>query len=485
MKVYLLNPPYYPHFGRSMRWQDVGRAGTLYYPIWLAYAAAALEAENEVRLVDAPAWGWGLKEIVADANKFCPNIIVIDTSFPSLSNDIAVAGSLKQSCPEAKVVIVGPPASQLADNILGSPCIDIVARWEYEFTLQELVRELEGHGNIKDIKGISYQQNGQVVHNPEREFSNSEDLDGLPFVSKVYKKYLHIEDYFLSSSLYPEVQIFTGRGCPFRCTFCSWTQTLTGRNYRVRSITSVLDEFQWIQDNLPQVKEIFLEDDTFTIDNERVLEFTLGYAERRLKANWACNARVGLGYEVMKTMKKANCRLVIVGYESGSDTVLKNIKKGITVEQTKQFAKDARRAGLLVHGDFVIGLPGETRETIDLTKRLIAEVKPDILQVSVATPFPGTELYQWAKTNGYLLTDDPNEYLDEQGHQKSIMSYPQLTAGDIARTADNILKEYYLSVKYVPIALRQLFRRNGIQEMSRLWHSARIFIVDYVWKRRG
>jgi len=467
-----------------MRWQDTGRAGTLYYPIWLAYATAALEAENEVRLVDAPAWGWGVKEVVADAGKFCPDIVVIDTSFPSLRNDIVVAESLKQACSGVTVVIVGPPASQFTKVILQSPGVDIVIPWEYDLTLQDLARALEERRDLRGIKNITYKHNGQVMINPSRGLPDSKYLDQLPFVSKAYKKYLHVEDYFLSSSLYPEVQIFTGRGCPFQCTFCSWTQTLTGRNYRVRSVASVLDEFQWIQDNLPQVKEVFIEDDTFTIDRKRVMNFVQGYNERRLKVTWACNARVGLDYEVMKAMERANCRLVIVGYESGSDAILNNIKKGITVEQIRQFAKDARKAGLFVHGDFIIGLPGETRETIESTRRLISEVRSDILQVSVATPFPGTEFYQWAKKNGYLLTDDPNEYLDEQGHQKSVMSYPELTAGDIARTVDDILKGYYLSLKYVPIALRQLFCRTGFHEMNRLWRSARAFLVDYVWKRQ-
>ena len=262
----------------------------------------------------------------------------------------------------------------------------------------------------------------------------------------------------------------------------------------MRSIQNVLDELEWIQDNLPEVKEVFFEDDTFTIKNlslkkkalpkkNRVTEFCKEYRERGLDITWACNARADLDYETMKEMKRANCRLLIVGYESGSDEILKNIKKGIKVEQIKQFAKDARKAGLLVHGDFIIGLPGETKETIGLTRKLIKETKPEILQVSVASPFPGTMFYEWCKEGGYLLINNPNEYLDKQGHQKAIISYPELINEEMVKEVDGILKGYYVSLMYVPLALKQVLRKHGLDEMRRLLYSVRMF-MRYIRKRK-
>lgn len=476
IKVYMLNLPYIPHFGRAMRWQDTGRAGTLYYPIWLAYATGIMEQEYETKLVDAPAWNWDRKQVVTDIKAFQPDLIVIDSSFPSLSNDISVGEEIKESCPDVKIVLVGPPASQFAEKILQNKGIDIIARWEYDFTVREIARALDRNGELAGIKGISYKKKGEIVHTPNREFADSGDLDEIPFVSKVYKKHLNVRDYFLGNSLYPEVQIFTARGCPFQCTFCSWPQTLIGRKYRVRSITNVLDELEWIEEDLPQVKEVFFEDDTFTVDKRRVLAFTEEYERRGLDIVWACNARAELDYETMRKMQKANCRLLIVGYESGSDEILQNIKKGITIQDIRRFAQDARRAGLLVLGDFIIGLPGETRETVEKTKKLIKEVKPELLQVSAASPFPGTEFYAWAKSNRYLLTDDTNEYLDKQGHQKAIISYPDLSSEEIVKLVDKLLKEYYLSLSYIPIASRQVFRKNGRDEMARLWRLAFNFI---------
>jgi len=475
MKIYMLNPPYFPHFFRSARWQDTGRGGTLYYPIWLAYAAGLLETEFQVRLVDAPAWGWDRKEVIEDIDKYNPDLIVLDSSPTSLNNDLEVAGEIKFHC-EKMIVLVGPPAAQLSEQILQSQNVDFVARFEYEYTLLELARTLEKKGDFREVKGISYKSNGKIVHNQDREWASSEELDRIPFVSMVYKKHLDIKDYFLSSSLYPEVQIFTGRGCPFLCTFCSWPETLMGRKHRVRSVTNVLDELVWIENNLPEVKEVFFEDDTFTINKKRVIEFCKGYKQRGLKVAWACNARADLDYETMKNMRKTGCRLVIVGYESGDDEILKNIKKGITTSHIRQFAKNARRAGLLVHGDFVIGLPGETKETIIKTEKIIKEVKPDILQVSVASPFPGTEFYKWAKENDFLITDDPNEYLDHQGHQKAIINYKNLSSRDIEKAVDLILKKYYLNPHYIPIAVKQVIRNNGLNEFKRLWYSAIIFL---------
>jgi len=482
MKIYLLNPPYFPHFGRGARWQDTGRGGTLYYPIWLSYAAAALENNHEIKLVDAPAWNWSRDDVLDDIKMFNPQLVVVDSSFPSLNNDINVAESIKQIYDDIKIVFVGPPTSQFPEKILENGIIDFVAKWEYDFTLKEIAEKLETNESFKEIAGISYRDGDKIVHTQPRDFTNSSDLDGIPFVSKIYEKYLNINDYFLGQSLYPQVQIFTGRGCPNGCTFCSWPQTLMGKKYRVRSIQDVLDELEWIEKNLPYVIEVFFEDDTFTIDTKRVVEFTDGYLKRNLKITWSCNARATLDYETMKKMKKSNCRLLIVGNESGNDEILKSISKGITVSDIRNFAKSAKKAGLLVHGDYIIGLPGETKETIENTKNIIKETKPDILQIAVASPFPGTEFYNWCKEGGYLLTDDPNEYLDEHGHQKAIISYPELSNKEMVKEADAILKGYFMSLRYVPLAFRQIMRKHGLDEMRRLWHSTKMFL-GYVKER--
>jgi radical SAM superfamily enzyme YgiQ (UPF0313 family) len=471
----MLNPPYIPHFGRSMRWQDTGRAGTLYYPIWLSYATAVAEQEHKVRLVDAPAWSWSLKDVLEDVKRFKPDLAVVDSSFPSLKNDVRVAEEIKKET-ECTTVLVGPPTSQFSEEIVRSDGVNIVARYEYDFTIMDIAEALEKGKDFRGIKGISYKENGKIVHNQDREFTSSEDLNRIPFVSKIYKEHLNVKDYFLNYCLYPMVQIFTGRGCPYQCTFCSWPQTFTGRKYRVRSVENLLDELEWIEKNL-KVKEVFFEDDTFTINKKRVIDFCKGYIERDLDISWSCNARIDtLDLETMKEMKKANCRFLIVGFESADNGILRNIKKGFTVEKAREFARNVKKAGLFLHADFIIGLPGETKETIEKTRKFIKEIKPEQLQVSIASPFPGTELYACYKENGYLTTENPSGYLDGRGHQKSIVSYPWLSAEEIVKAVDGILKEYYLSLGYIPVALRQVFRGRGLGEARRLWRSARMFL---------
>ncbi len=481
MKIYMLNPPYLPRFGREMRWQDTGRGGTLYYPIWLSYATGLLEQKgHNVRLVDCPAWNWNINKVLEDLKKFSPDMVVVETSFTSLKNDLTISKKIKEEL-DTIVVNVGPPTSQFPEKIL--EVADIVARYEYDFTLAELAEKLEKGISIQNVLGISFKQNNRIVHNTDRPWSTSKQLDELPFVSKVYKKHLNIYDYFLNYSLYPMVQIFTGRGCPYQCTFCSWPQTFMGRKYRVRSIENILNELEYIKENLPKVKEVFFEDDTFTVNKKRVKEFCKEYQEKGLDVFWSCNARVDtLDFETMKEMKKANCRFLIVGFESADDEILRNIKKGFTVEQARTFAKNVKKAGIFLHADFIIGLPGETKETIEKTRKFIKEIKPEQLQVSVVSPFPGTELYNWYKKQGYLLTDNPDEYLDEQGHQKSIVSYPWLSNEEIIRTVDSILKDYYLYPAYIPVALKQLFQKNFLDEGKRLWRSA-IAFIQYIFTR--
>lgn len=476
MRIYLLNPPFVENFVRCGRWQGAAaRSGGLDYPKWLAYATGLLEREHSVKLVDAPASKLHTVEILNDVKQFQPELVVVETNFSSLGNDISVTQEIKAAC-GATTVMVGPPTARFREKILGDEGIDILAPYEYDFTLSDVARTLERGQSLKDVRGISYKEDGKIIHNPIRDYSNSEDLDGLPFVSSVYKRHLNIKDYYLSQTLYPEVQIFTGRGCPFQCTFCSWPENLMGRIYRSRTAENIVDEFEYISQNLPEVKEIFIEDDTFTVNKNLVLDFCRGIKERKLDVTWSCNARATLDYSTLREMKSAGCRLLIVGYESGNDEILKTIRKGVDTRQMRAFTKDAKRAKLMIHGDFIIGLPGETKETAEQTLKFIRELKPNILQVAVATPIPGTKFYDWAKENGYLLVDNLEESIDRSGYQKCILSYPDFTRDDIERYVNRALTEYYLSPSFVPVALSNVLRRHGLHELKVMLMSAKVFL---------
>jgi len=473
MRIYLLNPPYMKGFSRSMRWQEKCRGGTLYYPIWLAYATARLEhANHEVRLVDAPAWKWTAQKVISDVIRYNPDLLVLETSYASLRNDLHIASSIKNVYKNLPTAVVGPPTKMLADNIASSGIADFIIKGEYELSLVKLANHMnESSSNL-------YRSNANISTKIiNGEFCSSSDLNEAPFVSEIYVKHLGIKHYFLAHALYPEVQILAGRGCPFRCTFCEWPAVYTGRITRLREVSNVVDEMEWTRTYAKDVKEIVFEDDTFGLSRPWLSNFLREIIQRKLDVVWSCQVRADLDYPTLFHMKNAGCRQVIVGFESGDETILRNIKKGISIQQIQNFAHNTKKAGLILQGDFIIGLPGENRKTIKKTRRLIEEIKPDILQVSVATPYPGTEFYNWAEKQGYLKVNYLGDYLNDKGHQKSVVSYPDLSDKDIVSEINLILKKYYISPRYIPIALRQIFRKNGFHELKRLILATKAFIT--------
>ena len=428
MKILLLNPPFLPHFSRNSRSPAVTKAGTVYYPIWLSYATGVLDREGfEVKLLDAPAKNLSIKDVLNFSKKFKPNIIVCDTSTPSIKNDLKVAETLKKET-GAFTVLVGTHVSALPEETLKISKIDAIARKEYDYTLRNLAKVLEKNGDLNSVLGLSFKIGKKIIHNPDRPYI--QNLDELPFVSSVYKKYLDINDYFYSSANHPMVMIMTGRGCPFRCFFCNWPQVFLGRNYRLRSPENVVAEFEYILENLPQVREIGIEDDTLTADLERARKICQLLIEKGInkKIKWWANVRVNLDLKTMKLMKKAGCRLIIPGYESGVQEILNNSHKGITLEQSMKFAKNAKKAGLMVHGCFILGLPGETKETIKKTIEFAKKLDPDDAQFFPLIPYPATEAYEWAKKNNYLVTENYSRWSTKEGWHNCVISTPELTS---------------------------------------------------------
>jgi radical SAM superfamily enzyme YgiQ (UPF0313 family) len=264
-------------------------------------------------------------------------------------------------------------------------------------------------------------------------------MDLLPFVSPIYKRDLDITKYFGGYLKHPYVSFYTGRGCKSRCTFCLWPQTVGGHNYRVRSIEHVIEEVKYVQRELPQVKEIFFDDDTLTDNIPRVeaLAKELG----KLGVVWSCNAKANVPRKTLEILKDNGLRLLLVGYESGNQKILHNIKKGLLVDVAKRFSKDCRELGIVIHGTFILGLPGETRETIQETLEFAKEVNPHTIQVSLAAPYPGTFLYQQAKENGWFAEE--TDLLTEGGTQIAPLNYPHLGHTEIFNSVEDFYKKFY------------------------------------------
>jgi len=431
-------------------------------------------------LIDAPARGLSLDDTIEIAKKFEPKMIVVDTSTPSIHEDIKVASKLKDAT-GAFVVLVGTHVSALPEETLNlNENIDAVTRHEYDYTLPNLARCIEQKRDLKNVKGIIFRSNdGKIIFNEDRPMI--EDLDNLPFVSKIYKKHLNVKDYFFSSSGYPMVMIITGRGCPFKCFWCNWPQVFHGHKYRLRSAENVVEEFEHIVNNIPEVKEIGIEDDTLTADIERVRKICRMLVEKGIhkKIKWYANTRVNLDLETMKLMKQAGCRLIIPGYESGVQKLLDNAHKGITLEQSREYAKNARKAGLLVHGCFIIGLPEETRETAMKTIEFAKELDPDDVQFFPLIAYPGTEAYEWAQKNNYLTTNDFSKWNTKEGWHGSLISTPDLTKEEIIGLCNKARVEFYLRPKFILKTLKLMATSWG--ETKRVFKATPIF-VSYLFR---
>lgn len=473
MNILFLNPPFKGRFSRASRSPAVTKGGTLYYPIWLAYAAGVAEAAgHDIRLIDAPAESLNLQDVFAKLGRFSPDLTVVDTSTPSIYNDAGITGEIKKRFPDTFTILVGPHPSALPKETLQiEESVDAVAVAEYDYTIRDLAKALTQGIPLENVAGLMFRQNGYIVRNHARE--KIDNLDDIPFVSSVYKKHLNVKNYFFAAASYPMIMIITGRGCPFRCFFCVYPQVFHSRKYRMRSAENVVNEFAYIQNHFPHVKEIGIEDDCFTANPKRVQRICEQLIERRIKIRWYCNVRGDLDYSLLKLMKRAGCRLVTVGFESGSQQILDNIHKGERIERYHKFAKDAKRAGVLIHGCIMAGNPGDTRETLAESYAFAKKINCDSMQFYPLYVYPGTEAYDWARKNGFVGTNDFSEWATQEGLHNCVLNTPALSSEELVFLCDEYLKKYHLRPGYLLKKLGQAILHPS--EGYRTLKSAKVF----------
>jgi radical SAM superfamily enzyme YgiQ (UPF0313 family) len=466
MNVLLINPPFLNKFSREQRSPAVTKSGTFYYPMWLCFAAGLLEESgHSVRLMDCPASGDGWEEVAGLVMEFKPKLVVVDTSTPSIYNDVEVAARIKELSPDIFTVLVGPHVSALPKETLQlNAKVDAVALKEYEHTMADLAKALEEGKDPAAVPELVLQKEGRLITTPARPLV--EDLDSIPFVSKAYKRHLDYKNYFYAHSKYPIVTIITGRGCPYQCVYCVYPQVFCSHKPRLRSIPNVVDEIEYILHEFPDIKEIMFEDDTLTFDKKRCLEFSEEVLRRGVKFKWSANSRCDLDLETMKALKRAGARLFCVGVESGDQGVLDRMKKSLKVERVRRFFADAKRAGIKIHGCFMVGNPGETKETLETTLRFAIELEPDTAQFFPIMVYPGTEAYDWAKREGYLTTDNFREWLTPDGLHNSIVSRPGLSNTELVEFCDRARQKFYMRPSYIAKKLGQSL--TDFQEFKRL-----------------
>jgi hopanoid biosynthesis associated radical SAM protein HpnJ len=433
MRTLFLQAPSFEGFdgGAGARYQTKREIASFWYPTWLAQPAALVP---DSKLIDAPPHGTLLAEVVAEAKNF--DLTVVHTSTPSFASDVKTIAALKAANPALKAGLIGAKAAVDAEGTLkAAPVVDFAARNEFDFTIKEVA---DGR-DWKSILGLSYRDaNGRIQHTPDRPIL--ENMDDLPFVTPIYKRDLNIRRYFSGYLKHPYMSFYTGRGCKSRCTFCLWPQTVGGHRYRTRSVGHVIEEMTYATKAFPEVKEFFFDDDTLTDNLPRVeaIARELG----KLGVTWSCNAKANVPRATLKVMRDNGLRLLLVGYETGNQQILYNIKKGMRIDVAKRFAKDCRELGIRVHGTFIMGLPGETQETIKETIEFAKEVNPHTLQVSLAAPYPGTFLYKQALEKGWL-DDVSSDLVNEDGRQIASLSYPGLSHTEIFDSVESFYRSFY------------------------------------------
>lgn len=464
MHIIVINPPFkaeYGKFSRESRSPAITKSGALYYPLWLIYAAAYTKKYgHKVDFIDAPAKPLNESQTLELVSKMAGAnekiLFVLGTSTPSIKSDVAFGASLKDSYKNSFILLVGTHPTATAEETLGySEKIDAVAIGEYDYIVKELADALDSGKVLSEVRGLCF-RSGSEFEKTEP-MSPIENIDDIPFASQFIKEYLNECDYFFAAATYPSIQIFTGRGCPCRCNFCVYPQTMHGHKYRARSPENVVAEFEYIAENFPGVKEVVIEDDTFTIGKERLSAICNLLIQKKLnkRLRWLCNARVNtLDLETMKLMKKAGCRLIIPGIESGNQQILDNIKKGTKVEQYFPYVKNAKKAGLLIHACYMVGNQGETKETMQDTLKLALKLNTDTAQFFPLIPYPGTEAYEYNKKMGYLTIGDYEHYCGEDGTHNTVLSLPDLSTQEMVDFCNYARKKYYLRPSYILHRLR-------------------------------
>jgi len=462
VKVALVSPPFLPEYMRNARCDFVSLSRTQWYPILLGYCGAFLESKgHDVLLIDAPASGYDHAKTEGIINGYRPDFLVIYSGRLSEDNDVAFGEKIITAL-GIEAVFAGPYASIDPENLLRKTrTIRYAVKGEFEHPVSELLEKK----NPKEIQNLYYKEDSRILHNDPRQPLDRKELDRIPFVTDFFRRKLDLKKYKAPSEYYPFIDLMTGRGCAWGlCTFCLWVYTFVpGRNYNTRSIENVIEEFRFIGKEIPQVRSVMIQDDTFPA--ERAGEFSEALLKAKIRIPWSCYARGNMNYETLKLMKQAGCRNLHVGYESASPLVLKNIRKGVSREEMTEFTKDAKRAGLGIHADFAFGFDGETVDGMRETIRWAKELDPDTAQFQLMIPFPGTPFYERLKEK---------KWLNEKGEP----SYPWLSNEEIRRVAKQAYQEFYFSFRY----LRRVIRHPYQHFLTRLDTISRA-IPAMFWKR--
>ncbi len=435
VKVVLVNPP------TTASLETVSALGLKAPPLGLAYVAASIEKEGyDVSIIDSPALDISHQHLGELLQKECPDVIGVTSTTPIIRDAMKTVTIAKRYCPNSITIMGGYHITFLPEATMAECSeLDMGVIGEGEATIVDLLRTLETRKSLSDVDGIIYREDNKIIRTRPRKLI--ENLDEISFPAR---HLLPLDRYTVLGERHRLGNVLTSRGCPFRCIFCSSSE-FYGRRFRARSPKNVVNEIEELVQRY-KIRSIEIVDDTFTADKRRAMEIAEEIIRRGLDIWWTCGSRVDLiTKELLQIFKKAGCGLIYYGIESGSEKVLKLLKKGITLEQAKSAIRWAKEVGMEVMGSFIIGTPGETKEDVMKTIKFAKESGIDFAQFTTMTPYPGTEVYEIAKKEGLLVNNDWSCYTTIV----PVMRTKELTADEISSLVTLAYKKFYLSASFM------------------------------------
>ncbi|MFH1255395.1 MAG: radical SAM protein [bacterium] len=435
-------------------------AGVQFPPLSLISVGTVLKRNGvNVKLIDAAAENLAVNQI-GEKIKDCAFVVML-TSTMTLNEDSEILAELKKNNAEIKTIVFGGHVTAEPKSSLEKKGIDIVVRREAEYIIRDLALAVKNNKNWQDIKGISFMQGGQYVENAD--YPLIENLDELPIPDRTFLP-AGVDYYNPVVKRMPYTTMFTSRGCPGQCTFCS-SPIFYGRAIRAMSAKRVLEEIREIA--RLGYKEIFFRDEIFTVFKDRVKEICETIIKEKIDISWICSSRINtLDKEMMITMKQAGCHMIRLGVESGVQRLLDNVKKGIKIEQTEQVFKWAHEAGIDTHAHMMIGIPGETEETIEQTIKFILKIDPTIVTFGILTPYPGTQLFLELRKHHPEIGDGTAMDISKL-HTNAFYNeyFTSLNAGQLQKYIRKVYRKFYLRPSYI---LKWIKKIKSLDEFKRI-----------------
>jgi len=467
MKVLIINPPW-PGKGFGTRSQNriIKHRSDKYlqYPIFLAYSAAQLKAsEHDVAYIDSVIQDLDLNQTLAEAKKIKPDAIFMETTTPSIEADYESLTLLKDVT-GATIIVGGPHATYFHKSVLQEcSAIDIVIRHEFDTKIANVISNLNA---LSDVSGITYRHNNRIVDNGDGELCY--DLDTIPLPDRdVVPWRWYLEAWY---SRQPFMNMMTSRGCPYHCTFCLWPQSMYGHKQRFRSLDNVFSEIHQLID-LYGLREINIDDGTFTTNRERVIKFCQRLRREKIDLIWTCNGRVdNVDDEMLVEMKQSGCKMIRLGVESGSQEVLNKIKKGLTIQEIEEGFQLVKRNGIQTLGGFMFGFPFDSRKTVEKTIQFAKRISPDQVQFSINMCYPGTSLYEYAKEKNLLVAKSFKEFDMTHG---PVVKTVDMEREDLEHILARAYREFYFRPRFI---LQTILHMWDIYEIKRVLRSMKSLV---------